>query len=272
MALVRGELRWLRKLGREIESKKGETTCRPLQTLREARLGGMSIHEMLYFSNCEFTKVEEVAEIIGLPPCDEFLSESQNLHKVDVPHVGVALNLVPAFNSWNWRIEDHGSPRRVWITAHECVGDVPAYVMSDNVHMLQVERVRNLLNVFRRTSSPPFFLAEGSLRKEPVCLRSREDLLAPVHPSQNGAPVVAEADFESDQLLRIGSVSHGQNCANTHVDLVKNVWRDRLLDLRGFHLTILSSQVSLIIPAPQREQSRRLSGHTLGTKWREAYH
>src|SRR5215472_17876591 len=69
------------------------------------------------------------------------------------------------------------------------------------------------------------------------------------HPSQNGAPVVAEADFERDQLLRIGTVSHGQNCANTHVDLVKNVWRDRLLDLRGFHLTILSSQVSLIIPA-----------------------
>lgn len=40
------------------------------------------------------------------------------------------------------------------------------------------------------------------------------------HSSQNRALVVAKADFECDQLVRIGNIGHGQNCADPHVDLV----------------------------------------------------
>src|SRR5262249_2100003 len=97
---------------------------------------------MLHLTRREFAEVEKVAEIVGLPPNDQFLGETRNLHKADVPHSGIALNLVPPLDPRNWRIEDHSSPCRVWITAYKRISDMPAYVVTDNVHALQLERLR----------------------------------------------------------------------------------------------------------------------------------
>ncbi len=116
------------------------------------RLAAVSIHKMFHITRCELAKVEEVAKVIGLPPNDQFLGESRNLHKADVPHVGVALNLVPPLDSRHWRIEDHRSPYRIWITAYKRISDMPAYVVTDNVHVLQLERLRKLTNILRHIS------------------------------------------------------------------------------------------------------------------------
>lgn len=73
------------------------------------------------FARREFTEVEEVAEIIGLPAGYKFLGEARNLHKPDVPDAGIALNLVPPLDSRNWRIQDHSAARGLRITANECI-------------------------------------------------------------------------------------------------------------------------------------------------------
>lgn len=52
------------------------------------RLASVSIHKMFHLTRSELAKVKEVAEVIRLPPNDQFLGESRNLHKAHVPQLG----------------------------------------------------------------------------------------------------------------------------------------------------------------------------------------
>src|ERR1700674_4986045 len=110
---------------------------------------GVSLHKVGLLARREFTEVEEVTEIVGLPSGDEFFWKSRNLHKPGVPHSGMALNFIPSLHSRNWRIEDHSSARRFWVKANECISHLPPEVMPDNVNARQFERRRKLMHVLR---------------------------------------------------------------------------------------------------------------------------
>src|SRR5260370_39609579 len=97
----------------------------------------------------EFPEIEEVAEVIGPSAGDKFLGEARNLHKLDVPDAGMALNLVPPRNAWNWHVEDHSAARNLRITANERIGPHPSDVAAAAVDMLQFPSPRKLIHLSR---------------------------------------------------------------------------------------------------------------------------
>lgn len=97
----------------------------------------------------ELAETEEVAEVFGLPPGDEFFREFRHLHKPDVPDTGIALNLVPPRDSRERHIKNHRPPRRFAMAASKRKGHHPAHVMTDDVGAFQLERLRKLVHVLR---------------------------------------------------------------------------------------------------------------------------
>src|SRR6266852_4443019 len=103
---------------RRIELRIGRKRSVHFKDRVKLRRGGISFHKMVHVARREFAKVEEVAEVVGLPARDKLLWEPRNLHKPDVPHCGMALNLIPALNSGKRHIENHHPACGLRITAN----------------------------------------------------------------------------------------------------------------------------------------------------------
>ena len=67
------------------------------------------------------------------------VSGDLELLKPDMPDAGIALNLLPPLDSRNWLIEYHRAAGNLRITPNEGIRHHPAYVVPDDLHMLQFE-------------------------------------------------------------------------------------------------------------------------------------
>src|SRR6266446_6363692 len=70
---------------RRIELRIGRKRAVHFKDRMKLRKSGVSLHKVGHVVRREFSKLEEVAEVVSLSSRDKFLCEARNLHKPDVP-------------------------------------------------------------------------------------------------------------------------------------------------------------------------------------------